>query len=166
MTTQTEQNSAIMEFEALAEETATAIERFEALAESVMQARDDQAERSDEPSIAGRPIVPGTEKPIFIFDQEIERGPGFVQFGTLRKSATTAPVHEAHAMLQWGSVLLYPGNTRVNFARPFESELSTIVPGGATSEQSYPYVVFDADLAGFYVYCEGPRVLSYVATGL
>ncbi len=147
-------------------QTDTAIEQLDALAEIAMQEQAD-ADQVDAPVVAGRPIVPGPDEPIFLFDDEIARGPGYVQFGTLKRTATGGPVHEPHCMLQWGSALIRPGRTRVDFPRPFDSRVTSVVAGGVTREPGHPYAVtYDAeDLEGFCIHCEGYRVVSWISTG-
>jgi hypothetical protein len=99
------------------------------------------------------PIVRGPLTPIFPFDREVDRGPGFVRFGG--------------ALLQWNSLVVDAGHTRVTFPVPFDSEVTSIIAGGAIpGTTSFPFLTYDADLAGFWVYCEASRVISYLATGL
>jgi hypothetical protein len=123
--------------------------------EASAQAEQGEPARSVEsPSPPGRlkgPIVSGPLRPIFLFDREVERGPGYVRFD--------------RALLQWNSVVIGAGHFRVDFSRRFESELTDIVVGGVNSEQSYPFITYGCDLAGFSTFCEAPGVISYFAFG-
>ena len=123
--------------------------------EASAQAEQGEPARSIEsgspPSRPKEPIVSGPLRPIFLFDREIERGPGYVQFD--------------RALLQWNSVVISVGHFRVDFSRGFESELTDIVVGGVNSEQSYPFITYGCDLAGFSTFCEAPGVISYFAFG-
>jgi hypothetical protein len=97
------------------------------------------------------PIVLGPLHPIFLFDREVERGPGYVRF--------------VRALLQWNSVVIGAGHFRVEFPRRFESELTDLVAGEVNSEQSHPFITYGCDLAGFSTFCETPGVISYFAFG-
>jgi hypothetical protein len=57
------------------------------------------------------------------------------------------------------------GHFRVDFPRRFESELTDLVAGVVNSEQSYPFITYDCDLARFSTFCEAPGVISYFAFG-
>jgi hypothetical protein len=122
--------------------------------EASEQAEQGEPARFIEPSCPGRvkgPIVSGPLRPIFLFDLEVERGPGYVRFD--------------RALLQWNSVVIGAGHFRIDFPRRFESELTDLVAGGANSEQSCPFITYDCDLAGFSTFCEAPGVISYFAFG-
>ena len=121
---------------------------------SAQAEQDERARNVESPSPSGRfkgPIVSGRLHPIFLFDREVERGPGYVRFD--------------RALLQWNSVVIGAGHFRVDFSRRFESELTDIVVGGVNSEQSYPFITYGCDLAGFSTFCEAPGVISYFAFG-
>jgi hypothetical protein len=123
--------------------------------EASTQAEQYKPARSIEsPSSPGRrkgPIVLGPLRPIFQFDREVERGPGYVRF--------------VRALLQWNSVVINAGHFRVDFPRRFESELTDLVAGGINSEQSNRFITYGCDLAGFSTFCEAPGVISYFAFG-
>ena len=97
------------------------------------------------------PIVWGPLSPIFLFNREVERGPGYVRF--------------VRALFQWNSVVINAGHFRVDFPRRFESELTDLVASRIDSEQSYPLITYGCDLAGFSTFCETPGVISYFAFG-
>jgi hypothetical protein len=108
-------------------------------------------ESASSPGRLKRPILSGPLRPIFLFDLEVERGPGYVRFD--------------RAVLQWNSVVIGAGHFRVDFPRRFESELTDLVAGGVNSEQSYLFITYGCDLAGFSTFCEVPGVISYFAFG-
>jgi hypothetical protein len=122
--------------------------------EASAQAEQGEPARSIQPSSPGQlkgPIVSGPLRPIFLFDLEVERGPGYGRFD--------------RALLQWNSVVIDAGHFRVDFPRRFESELTDLVAGGANSEQSFPFITYHCDLAGFSTFCQAPGVISYFAFG-
>jgi hypothetical protein len=111
----------------------------------------DPSKSASSPGRLKGPIVSGPSRPIFLFDREVERGPGYVRFD--------------RALFQWNSVVIGAGHFRVDFPRRFESELTDMVVGGVNSEQSYPFMTYGSDLAGFSTFCEASGVISYFAFG-